>query len=61
MCFRYPEAKEATHKIRGRYDFIEMLCGSVDQELMIVKAFYFFFYSAFGSLFPLMGVFFKVS
>lgn len=36
-----------------------MLCGSVDQELMMVKAFYFFFYSAFGSLFPLMGVLFK--
>lgn len=36
-----------------------MLCGSVDQELMIVKTFYFFFYSAFGSLFPLMGVYFK--
>ncbi|CAO1421849.1 unnamed protein product [Diamesa hyperborea] len=55
----YPQAKEATHKIRGRYDFIEMLCGSVDQELLTVKTFYFFFYSAFGSLFPLMGIYFK--
>lgn len=36
-----------------------MLCGSVDQELLTVKTFYFFFYSAFGSLFPLMGVYFK--
>lgn len=36
-----------------------MLFGSVDQELLIVKSFYFFFYSAFGSLFPLMGIYFK--
>lgn len=36
-----------------------MFFGSVDQELLIVKTFYFFFYSAFGSLFPLMGVYFK--
>lgn len=36
-----------------------MLCGSVDQEMLTVKTFYFFFYSAFGSLFPLMGVYFK--
>uniref|UniRef100_A0A6B2EE17 Putative transporter n=1 Tax=Phlebotomus kandelakii TaxID=1109342 RepID=A0A6B2EE17_9DIPT len=56
---QYPQAKESTHKIRGRYDMIEMLCGSVDQELLFVKTFYFFFYSAFGSLFPLMGVYFK--
>ncbi|XP_030754027.1 major facilitator superfamily domain-containing protein 6 isoform X1 [Sitophilus oryzae] len=55
----YPEPKEATHKIRGRSDIIEMLFGPIDQELIIVKSFYFFFYSAFGSLFPLMGVYFK--
>lgn len=36
-----------------------MLFGPVDQELIVVKSFYFFFYSAFGSLFPLMGVYFK--
>ena len=36
-----------------------MLFGQVDQELLTVKTFYFFFYSAFGSLFPLMGVYFK--
>lgn len=56
---RYPQAKESTHKIRGRSDIIEMIFGSVDQELLYVKMFYFFFYSAFGSLFPLMGVYFK--
>ena len=58
VFYSYPEAKESTHKIRGRYDIIEMLFGkSVDQELLVVKIFYFFFYSAFGSLFPLMGDF----
>lgn len=55
----YPEPKEATHKIRGKNDVLEYLFGSVDQEMLIVKTFYFFFYSAFGSLFPLMGVYFK--
>ncbi|XP_023247454.1 major facilitator superfamily domain-containing protein 6 isoform X2 [Copidosoma floridanum] len=55
----YPQPKEATHKIRGKNDFLEYLFGTVDQELLIVKTFYFFFYSAFGSLFPLMGVYFK--
>ncbi|XP_031825774.1 major facilitator superfamily domain-containing protein 6 jef isoform X2 [Nomia melanderi] len=55
----YPEPKEATNKIRGKSDVIEYLFGPVDQELFTVKTFYFFFYSAFGSLFPLMGVYFK--
>jgi len=55
----YPQPKEATHKIRGRSDILEYLFGAVDQELLTVKTFYFFFYSAFGSLFPLMGVYFK--
>ncbi|XP_058062067.1 major facilitator superfamily domain-containing protein 6 [Anopheles bellator] len=56
---QYPQAKESTHKIRGKSDILEMVFGSVDQELLPVKTFYFFFYSAFGSLFPLMGVYFK--
>lgn len=59
VWFRYPQPKESTHKIRGRADIIEMIFGTVDQELLFVKTFYFFFYSAFGSLFPLMGVYFK--
>jgi hypothetical protein len=56
---KYPQPKESTHKIRGRSDIIEFVCGAVDPELLTVKTFYFFFYSAFGSLFPLMGVYFK--
>lgn len=49
--------------MRGRSDVLELVCGGaaggVDPELLTVKTFYFFFYSAFGSLFPLMGVYFK--
>ncbi|CAK1541961.1 unnamed protein product [Leptosia nina] len=58
---RYPAPKDATNKVRGRSDLLEMICGAgtVDPELLTVKTFYFFFYSAFGSLFPLMGVYFK--
>lgn len=58
---RYPEPRDATHKVRGRGDVLELVCGAgaVDPELLTVKTFYFFFYSAFGSLFPLMGVYFK--
>ncbi|SPP75284.1 blast:Major facilitator superfamily domain-containing protein 6 [Drosophila guanche] len=56
----YPEAKESTHKIRGHSDILEMFFGaSTERELIPVKSFYFFFYAAFGSLFPLMGVYFK--
>ncbi|KAF7997037.1 hypothetical protein HCN44_005314 [Aphidius gifuensis] len=55
----YGAPKEATHKIRGKNDIIEYLFGNVDHDLLTVKTFYFFFYSAFGSLFPLMGVYFK--
>ncbi|KAL0269369.1 UNVERIFIED_CONTAM: hypothetical protein PYX00_007127 [Menopon gallinae] len=56
---KYGPAKDATHKIRGKSDVLEYIFGGVDQELLMVKTFYFFFYSAFGSLFPLMGVYFK--
>ncbi|CAG0919056.1 unnamed protein product [Notodromas monacha] len=55
----YPEAKDSTKKVRGRTDIIEMLFGNMSQELLMAKTFYFFFFSAFGSLFPLMGVYFK--
>ncbi|XP_061398696.1 major facilitator superfamily domain-containing protein 6 [Musca vetustissima] len=55
----YPEPKEATNKIRSHADVVEMLFGPTEHELIPVKSFYFFFYAAFGSLFPLMGVYFK--
>ena len=56
---KYGESTDATKKVRGRSDIMEMVCGNTSQELLIAKAFYFFFFSAFGSLFPLMGVYFK--
>ncbi|KAG8179907.1 hypothetical protein JTE90_006270 [Oedothorax gibbosus] len=33
--------------------------SAFDQDLLIAKTFYFFFFSAFGSLFPLLAVYFK--
>ncbi|XP_065567163.1 major facilitator superfamily domain-containing protein 6-like isoform X2 [Artemia franciscana] len=57
---KYPQPKDATTKIRGKYDIIEKLCGkSASYDLTIAKAFYFFFFSAFGSLLPLMAIYFK--
>lgn len=42
-----------------RKDCFEALWHNVDRDLLISKTFYFFFFSAFGSLFPLLGVYFK--
>lgn len=39
--------------------FLDALVQNVNRDLLVSKMFYFFFYSAFGSLFPLMGVYFK--
>ncbi|XP_067627445.1 major facilitator superfamily domain-containing protein 6 [Eurosta solidaginis] len=55
----YPEPKEATQKIRSHADIIEKFFDPSEKDLLPVKAFYFFFFAAFGSLFPLMGVYFK--
>lgn len=38
---------------------LDILLKYVNRDLLASKIFYFFFYSAFGSLFPLMGVYFK--
>lgn len=57
---KYPEPQEATKKIRGRSDIIDYFFGGpVNRELLIAKAFYFCFFSAFGSLLPLMAIYFK--
>ena len=42
-----------------RLPFLDSVLKLVNRDLLISKIFYFFFYSAFGSLFPLMGVYFK--
>lgn len=40
-------------------DIQEMISGDVNQTLAVPKAFYFFFFAAFGSVFPLLGIYFK--
>ncbi|XP_078450048.1 major facilitator superfamily domain-containing protein 6 isoform X1 [Lampetra planeri] len=40
-------------------DWIERRCIKINDDLLISKAFYFFFYSAYGSLFPLLPVYYK--
>lgn len=44
---------------RVNLPFLDKLVQHVNRDLLVSKMFYFFFYSAFGSLFPLMGVYFK--
>lgn len=43
----------------SKKDVIDSMCTSLNQDLLIAKTFYFFFFSAFGSLFPLLAVYFK--
>lgn len=40
-------------------DFIDSLFTVVNKELLFCKLFYFFFFGAFGSLFPLLAIYFK--
>jgi len=57
---RYPEAADSSKKIRGRSDIMEQFfSGTINRELLIAKLFYLFFFSAFGSLLPLMAIYFK--
>ncbi|XP_076310035.1 major facilitator superfamily domain-containing protein 6-like [Tachypleus tridentatus] len=43
----------------SKRDVIDGLFINVNQDLLVSKTFYFFFFSAFGSLFPLLAVYFK--
>ncbi|KAL5010646.1 hypothetical protein ScPMuIL_012951 [Solemya velum] len=43
----------------GKRDFIDNFFTYVNKDLFICKLFYFFFFAAFGSLFPLLAVYFK--
>lgn len=40
-------------------DWIEKHCVKINNDLLISKVFYFFFYSAYGSLYPLLPVYYK--
>ncbi|XP_041119910.1 major facilitator superfamily domain-containing protein 6-like isoform X1 [Polyodon spathula] len=41
------------------FDWLERRCIQIDNDLLISKVFYFFFYSAYGSLHPLLPVYYK--
>lgn len=54
------EKEEQPKKKRGpTRDFLDRLCSDVNYDLLVAKLFYFFFFAAFGSLFPLIAVYFK--
>ncbi|XP_071977052.1 major facilitator superfamily domain-containing protein 6 isoform X3 [Engystomops pustulosus] len=40
-------------------DWLEKHCIKINNDLLISKVFYFFFYSAYGSLYPLLPVYYK--
>lgn len=40
-------------------DCLERMCLRIDERLLISKVFYFFFYAAYGSLHPLLAVYYK--
>ena len=51
-------ATSSTEKKKHR-DAIDSLCSDINHPLLVSKSFYFFFFAAFGSLFPLIAVYFK--
>ncbi len=52
-----PQASQQQSEFKQ--EVTDMLCSQVNQALVVPKAFYFFFFAAFGSLFPLMAIYFK--
>uniref|UniRef100_A0A8C5QID9 Major facilitator superfamily domain containing 6 n=1 Tax=Leptobrachium leishanense TaxID=445787 RepID=A0A8C5QID9_9ANUR len=40
-------------------DWLERHCVKINNDLLISKVFYFFFYSAYGSLYPLLPIYYK--
>ncbi|ESO85407.1 hypothetical protein LOTGIDRAFT_107720 [Lottia gigantea] len=44
---------------KGRRDILDNIFTYVNRDLFVCKLFYFFFFGAFGSLFPLMAIYFK--
>ncbi len=59
----YTKVPSATYQDRkSGFPGKEYISGMMDfanKSLLVSKAFYFFFFAAFGSLFPLLGVYFK--
>ncbi|XP_029461886.1 major facilitator superfamily domain-containing protein 6 [Rhinatrema bivittatum] len=54
-----PPATEVTSASEEEMDWIERYCVKINNDLLISKVFYFFFYSAYGSLYPLLPIYYK--
>lgn len=44
---------------QSKRDIIDNMFSYINRDLLICKLFYFFFFAAFGSLFPLLAIYFK--
>ena len=51
--------QSAEKKKPPKRDFLDSMFTFVNYDLLVSKTFYFFFFAAFGSLFPLIAVYFK--
>jgi MFS family permease len=54
-----PSSTETSATPEEEIDWIEKYCVKINNDLLISKVFYFFFYSAYGSLYPLLPVYYK--
>eukprot|EP00079_Xenopus_tropicalis_P017429 XP_004917350.1 PREDICTED: major facilitator superfamily domain-containing protein 6 isoform X2 [Xenopus tropicalis] len=54
-----PQAAETMSTADQDMDWLERHCIKINNDLLISKVFYFFFYSAYGSLYPLLPVYYK--
>lgn len=54
-----PSSTDTPAQPEEEIDWIEKHCVKVNNDLLISKVFYFFFYSAYGSLYPLLPVYYK--
>ncbi|MGH0116196.1 UNVERIFIED_CONTAM: hypothetical protein FKN15_000123 [Acipenser sinensis] len=54
-----PPPLETPASATDDFDWLERRCIQIDNDLLISKVFYFFFYSAYGSLHPLLPVYYK--
>ena len=46
-------------QLKGPRNFLEASFSNINYDLLVSKTFYFFFFAAFGSLFPLIAIYFK--
>ncbi|XP_004385637.1 major facilitator superfamily domain-containing protein 6 [Trichechus manatus latirostris] len=54
-----PSSTETSAIPEEEIDWMEKHCVKINNDLLISKVFYFFFYSAYGSLYPLLPVYYK--